>query len=144
MIQPRLPVIPSAARNLKSITTRPVSQCHVYAMTNGGKQRENSPGRLYLETDILDSSTPLRCAQNDSERVAFLSMESGAIVKYLPLSAPVGGEIQRGGGSGQTACFLSFETNFLRNFDTFGRTTTKQYGWNGFFSKYCWWYSSAS
>ena len=67
MIQPRLPVIPSAARNLKSITTRPVSQCHVYVMTNSGKQCETSPGRLYLETDILDSSTPLRCAQNDSD-----------------------------------------------------------------------------
>ena len=87
MIQPRLPVIPSAARNLKSITTRPVSQCHVYVMTNSGKQRENSPGRLYLETDILDSSTPLRCAQNDSNGVAFSSMESGSIVKCLPLSA---------------------------------------------------------
>ena len=59
MIQPRLPVIPSAARNLKSITTRPVSQCHVYVMTNSGKQRENSPGRLYVVIDILDSSTPL-------------------------------------------------------------------------------------
>ena len=61
-----------------------------------------------------------------------------------PDSSPAGGEIQRGGGSGQTACFFSFEMNFLRNFDTLGRTTTKQYGWNGFFSKYCWWYSSAS
>ena len=67
MIQPRLPVIPSAARNLKSMITRLVGQCHVYVMTNSGKQRENSPGRLYLETDILDSSTPLHCAQNDSD-----------------------------------------------------------------------------
>ena len=92
MIQPRLPVIPSAARNLKSITTRPVSLCHAYVVTNSGKQRENSPGRLYLETDILDSSTPLRCAQNDSDGVAFSSMESGAIVKCIPLSAPADGE----------------------------------------------------
>ena len=92
MIQPRLPVIPSAARNLKYITTRPVSQCHVYVMTNSEKQRENSPGRLYLETDILDSSTPLRCAQNDSEGVAFSSLESGSIVNCIPLSAPAGGE----------------------------------------------------
>ena len=102
MTQPRLPVIPSAARNLKSITTRPDSQCHVYVMTNSGKQRENSPGRLSLETEILDSSTPLRCAQNDSKGVAFSSIESGAIVKCLSLSAlgdrlpipisPAGGE----------------------------------------------------
>ena len=86
-IQPRLPVIPSAVRNLKSITTRPVSRCHVYVMTNSGKKRENSPGRLYLRTDTLDSSTPLRCAQNDSDGVAFSSLESGSIVKCLPLSA---------------------------------------------------------
>ena len=96
MIQPRLPVIPSEARNLKSITTRPVSQCHVYVMTNSGKQRENSHGRLYLRTDTLDSSTPLRYAQNDSDAVAFSSLESGSIVKCLPLSARRG-EIQRGG-----------------------------------------------
>ena len=87
MTQPRLPVIPSAARNLKSFTTRPVSQCHVYLMTNSGKQRENSPGRLYVVIDILDSSTTLRCAQNDSDGVAFSSLESGSIVKCLPLSA---------------------------------------------------------
>ena len=96
MIQPRLPVIPSEARNLKSITTRPVSQCHVYVMTNSGKQRENSPGRLYLRTDTLDSSTPLRYAQNDSDGVAFSSLESGSIVKCLPLSARRGRDTERG------------------------------------------------
>ena len=61
-------------------------------MTNSGKQRENSPGRLYLETDTLDSSTPLRFAQIDSNGVAFSSLESGSIVKCLPLSAPADGE----------------------------------------------------
>ena len=35
----------------------------------------------------LDSSTPLRFAQNDSAGVAFWSIESGSIGKYLPLSA---------------------------------------------------------
>ena len=44
MIQPRLPVIPSAARNLKSITTRPVGQCHVYVMTKS----ENSVRTLQV------------------------------------------------------------------------------------------------
>ena len=44
MIQPRLPVIPSAARNLKSITTRPVSQCHAYIVTKS----ENSVRTLYV------------------------------------------------------------------------------------------------
>ena len=34
MIQTRLPVIPSAARNLKSIAARPHSRYHVYVMTN--------------------------------------------------------------------------------------------------------------
>ena len=92
MIQPRLPVIPSAARNLKSITTRMVSQCLFDIMTNSGKQRKNSPGRLYLRTDTLDSSTPLRYAQNDSDGVAFSSLESGSIVKCLPLSARQGGD----------------------------------------------------
>ena len=38
MIQPRLPVIPSAARNLKSMITRPDSQCHAYIVTNSGNQ----------------------------------------------------------------------------------------------------------
>ena len=36
---------------------------------------------------VLDSSTPLRFAQNDSDGVAFSSMESGPIVKDLRLSA---------------------------------------------------------
>ena len=40
--------------------------------------------------------------------------------------SPVRGEIRREGGPSQTARFLSFEMNFLRNFDTLGRTTTKQ------------------
>ena len=90
-------VIPSEARNLKSMITRPDSQCHVYVMTNSGKQRENSPGRLYLRTDTLDSSTPLRYAQNDSDGVAFSSLESGSIVKCLPLSARRGRDTERGG-----------------------------------------------
>ena len=89
-------VIPSEARNLKSMITRPDSQCHVYVMTNSGKQRENSPGRLYLRTDTLDSSTPLRYAQNDSDGVAFSSLESGSIVKCLPLSARRGRDTERG------------------------------------------------
>ena len=89
----RLPVIPNAARNLKSITTRPAGQCHVYAITNSLKQRNNSRSRLHFLMDTLDSSTPLRCAQNDSGRVASSPIESGSIVKYIPLSAPGGGEI---------------------------------------------------
>ena len=88
-----LPVIPSAARNLKSMTARPVSLYLVDIMTNRANQHRNSPGRLYLRTDALDSSTPLRFAQNDSDGGAFSSMESGSIVKYIPLSAPGGGEI---------------------------------------------------
>ena len=65
MIRPRLPVIPSAARNLKSITARPDSQCRAYVVTKS----ENSVRTLYvgrtLGADTLDSSTPLRPAQND-------------------------------------------------------------------------------
>ena len=61
-----------------------------------GKQRKNSPGRLYLRTDTLDSSTPLRFAQNDSEGVAFSSLESGSIVKCIPLSARRGRDTERG------------------------------------------------
>ena len=34
---------------------------------------------------------------------------------------------------------FSFDRNCLRNFETLGRTTTRQYGWKGFFLKYCWW-----
>ena len=44
MIQPRLPVIPSAARNLKSMITRPDSQCHAYIVTKS----ENSVRTLYV------------------------------------------------------------------------------------------------
>ena len=39
-----LPVIPSAARNLKSMTVRPDIQCLVYIMTKS----ENSVGTLYV------------------------------------------------------------------------------------------------
>ena len=44
MIQPRLPVIPSEARNLKSMITRPDSQCHAYIVTKS----ENSVRTLYV------------------------------------------------------------------------------------------------
>ena len=60
-------------------------------MTNSGKQRKNCPSQLHLQTDTLDSSTPLRCAQNDSDRVAFSSRESGSIVSTYPCQ-PVEGE----------------------------------------------------
>ena len=68
-------------------------------MANSGKQRKNSPGRLYLRTDTLDSSTPLRFAQNDSEGVVFSSLESGSIVKCIPLSARRGRDTERGSGT---------------------------------------------
>ena len=70
-------VIPSAARNLKSITARPDSLYHFYILTQNAKQRKNSQSRLYLRVDTLNSSTPLRCAQNDSDGAISSSMESG-------------------------------------------------------------------
>ena len=114
-------VIPSAARNLKSMITRPDSQCHAYIVTKSEnsvvpirhdyaiiiqKQRayrnrprhsgeepapypdtgqesrkfsqpeyggigtnwyKNAVCWLYVVIDTSDSSTPLRCAQNDSD-----------------------------------------------------------------------------
>ncbi len=89
MIRARLAVIPSAARNLKSIAARPDSRYHVYLMNNKVEQRKNFPSRLYFRTDTLDSSIPLRCAQNDSDGAISSSMESGSIVKYLPPVSPL-------------------------------------------------------
>ena len=67
-------------------------------MTNNGRQDKNSPGRLHLRTDTLDSWTPLRCPQNDS--AGLLSHQwivgSGSMVKYLPLSARRGRDTERG------------------------------------------------
>ena len=122
MIQPRLPVIPSAARNLKSITTRPVSQCHAYIVTKSENSERTLLVGFTFETDTLDSSTPLRCAQNDSDGVAFSSIGEwvdcqmptpvsplrGKILSNHNLSpadgetsypnlTPAGGETQRGG-----------------------------------------------
>ena len=54
---------------------------------------KNSPCRLYVGTNILDSSTPLGCAQNDNDGVAFSSLESGSMVKCLPLSAHRGSDL---------------------------------------------------
>ena len=103
-------VIPSAARNLKSITTRPDSHCRVYLITNNVKQRKSSLSRLYLRTGTSDSSTPLRCAQNDSDRVAFSSMESGAAGQIPTPISPAGErglrQVQRGerGGGVEKWC----------------------------------------
>ena len=87
MIRPRLSVIPSVARNLKSIVARPDSQCRASIVTKS----ENSGKILYVSFTFrnatLDSSTSLRSAQNDSFEAAFCSMENGVTVKYLPLSA---------------------------------------------------------
>ena len=47
------------------------------------KQRKNSLCQIYVRTDTLDSSTPLRSAQNDNDGVAF----SRAMGRYIPLSA---------------------------------------------------------
>ena len=121
MIRPRLPVIPSAARNLKSITARPDSQCRASIVTKSensvrtlyvgraiafgvsrnnvnrhsgkGRSPEGWVGRLsqrwlsemrlpclcwpYVLTDTLDSSTPLRFAQND--RAGLLSGQWRAV-----------------------------------------------------------------
>ena len=99
MIQPRIPVIPSGARNLKSIIARPDTRCRASIVTKCDqeqKRRKTPLCQRYVRTDTLDSSTPLRSAQNDSAGVAFWSMESGAIGKYLPLLARRGRDTERG------------------------------------------------
>ena len=96
MIRPRLSVIPSVARNLKSIVARPDSQCRASIVTKS----ENSGEILYVSFTFrnatLDSSTSLRSTQNDSFEAAFCSMENGVTVKYLPLSARRGRDTERG------------------------------------------------
>ena len=71
----------------------------VYFMTKIEKQRKSFPGRHCLRTDTLDSSTPLRCAQNDSDRVALTSMKCGRLSDANHYLSAAGGEIQRGGSA---------------------------------------------
>ena len=51
MIRPRLPVIPSAGRNLKSVSARPGSQCRAYIVTKS----ENNVGTLYVGLTLLQT-----------------------------------------------------------------------------------------
>ena len=95
MNRPRLPVIPSTARNLKSITARPDTRCPASIITkseNGGRP-PMSALRQDRHSGFLDSAA-LRSERQC--RVAFWSMESGAIGKYLPLSARWGRDTERG------------------------------------------------
>ena len=73
------------ARNLESNTSRAVIQCPVRGVTSSRKQRRNPPSWLYLRADPPGPSTPLRRSQNDSDGIAFSSIESRVAAKYLPL-----------------------------------------------------------
>ena len=74
----RPPIYPNGAQAISPAAPSPPFRCPhaVHRWIRG-----------YVVIDTLDSSTPLRCAQNDSNGVAFSSIESRSIVKCLPLSA---------------------------------------------------------
>ena len=95
MIRPRLPVIPSVARNLKSVTTRRDSRGSVYILTDG--MRILHVGAA-LETDILDSS--LRFA-------AFRMTVAGLLSKWgnsqMPTPVSPAGERYREGVAPRSA-----------------------------------------
>ena len=64
------------------------SACH---SERSEESRVPAYGRRCLAVSDLRFFTPLRFVQNDSAGVVFSSMASGPIVKYLPLSAHLGG-----------------------------------------------------
>ena len=79
MIQPRLPVIPSAARNLKSMTARPESYCRASIMTNSRKRGMTLYVGLTLGQTL--EILRLRSAQNDSAGVSLSSMQTPSPVR---------------------------------------------------------------